>query len=48
LYRVLDADEMEVGRFALTLHPRELSWTVLRSVEDALAHKFGERWMEER
>jgi hypothetical protein len=48
LYLVQDADQLEVGRFAVPDHPRELSWTVLRSIEDALAHEFGGRWMEEK
>jgi hypothetical protein len=48
LYLVLDADELEVGRFSVPDHRRELSWTVLRAIEHALAHRFGERWMEER
>jgi hypothetical protein len=38
----------EVGRFAITGNSRELSWTVLRSIEEALAHLFGEKWMEEK
>jgi hypothetical protein len=48
LYLVQDAAQLEVGRFAVPDHPRELSWTVLRSIEDALAHEFGGRWMEEK
>jgi predicted RNA binding protein YcfA (HicA-like mRNA interferase family) len=48
LYVVQDSDELEVGRFTVPGHPRELSWTVLRSIEDALSHEFGERWMEEK
>jgi hypothetical protein len=48
LYVVVDADMVEVGRFSLTGHSRELSWTVLRSVEEALAPLFGDKWMEER
>lgn len=47
-YVVVDADMLEVGRFALTGHSRELSWTVLRSVEEALAPVFGDKWMEEQ
>jgi hypothetical protein len=48
LYLVLDADELEVGRISVPDHARELSWTVLRTIENALAHKFGERWMENK
>jgi hypothetical protein len=45
---VEDKDGLERGRFAVPDHPRELSWTVLRSIESALAPAFGERWMEEK
>ncbi|AOS63059.1 hypothetical protein TL08_11225 [Actinoalloteichus hymeniacidonis] len=38
----------QVGRFAITGHGRELSWTVLRSIEQALAPLFGAQWMEEK
>jgi hypothetical protein len=48
LYLVLDENEFEVGRVAITYHARECSWTVLRSTEDALAPLFGERWMEDQ
>ena len=48
LYVVLDADYRDVGRFAVPDHSRELSWTVLRSIEGALAGAFGDRWMEEK
>ncbi|GAA1243125.1 hypothetical protein GCM10009676_30820 [Prauserella halophila] len=47
VYVVTDAAGAEVGRFAITGHNRELSWTVLRSIEDALGHLFGAKWMEE-
>lgn len=46
LYAVLDSAGIEVGRFTLTHHPRDLSWTVLHSIEDGLAHLFGEDWLE--
>lgn len=48
VYVVLDPSGAQVGRFALTDHPRELSWTVLRNLEAALAPLFGDRWMEKR
>lgn len=48
IFVVQDREGAEVGRFAVTGHSRELSWTVLRSIEDALARLFGEKWMEER
>jgi hypothetical protein len=44
----LDEKGTEVVRFAVTGHKRELSWTVLWSIEDSLAPLFGEKWMEER
>ncbi|MFP5021988.1 hypothetical protein [Pseudonocardia phyllosphaerae] len=43
---VLDGSGAVVGRFVLTDHPRELSWVVLRNVENDLAPLFGEKWME--
>lgn len=46
VYLVLDAQGSEVGRIALTDHPGDLSWAVLRDVESKLAHLFGERWTE--
>ncbi|WP_228771355.1 hypothetical protein [Actinokineospora iranica] len=48
LYRLLDQDGLEIGRFAMPDHARALSWTVLRSIENAFAQEFGERWMEEK
>jgi len=30
------------------LLPRDLSWTLLRDLEDGLAHLFGEKWTEQR
>jgi hypothetical protein len=47
-YALIDSDGAEVGGFSLTDHPRELSWAVLRSFEDALAPLFGERWTEKK
>lgn len=46
IFIITDADDHEVARFGLTGHDRELSWTVLRQIEDGLAHLFGERWTE--
>jgi hypothetical protein len=48
IYCLRDDHGIEVGRFAITGHSRELSWTVLRSIEDALTSLFGERWLEEK
>lgn len=47
MHVITDADGQEVGRFGLTGHgDRELSWTMMRQIEDGLAHLFGEKWME--
>ncbi|GLW80507.1 hypothetical protein Aglo01_49880 [Actinokineospora globicatena] len=48
LYLLLDEAGAEVGRIVVPDHARELSWTVLRGIEEALAGEMGERWMEER
>lgn len=45
-HALVDSTGAEVIRFALTDHPRELSWTVLRNLEDRLAPFFGQKWME--
>jgi hypothetical protein len=47
-YLVLDHTGSEVSRFVMTGHRRELSWTVLRNIEKALAPLFGEAWMEDK
>jgi len=36
----------EVGRVALTGHAGDMSWTVMRSVEQALEPIFGTGWMD--
>ncbi|WP_232662682.1 hypothetical protein [Pseudonocardia sp. TRM90224] len=46
IYSVQSSEGIEVSRFGLTDHPRELTWTVLRGVETALAPWFGDKWME--
>jgi hypothetical protein len=48
IYRLRDEHGTEVGRFAVTGHNRELSWTVLRSIESALSSLLGEKWLEEK
>jgi hypothetical protein len=50
MYAVLDDTDTDtdVGRFGLTGHGGELSWTVLGNTEDSLSHLFGEKWMEKR
>ena len=48
IFVVLDADGAELARFAITGHNREVSWTVLRTIEKALEHLFGAKWMEDR
>lgn len=46
IYVLVDSSGTEAGRFGLTGHPRELSWTVLTRLEERLAPLFGEKWME--
>lgn len=46
IHVIKDADGKEIGRFGLTDHPKDVSWTVLSQVEDSLAHLFGKKWME--
>jgi hypothetical protein len=48
LYVIEDAAGAEVARFGLTGHARDLSWTVLRQLEDGLERLFGEKWTEKR
>ena len=43
-----DRAGIEVARFGLTGHPRDLSWALLTQLEDGLAHLFGTKWMEDR
>jgi hypothetical protein len=46
MFAVQDRDGREVARFGLTSHARDLSWTLLRELDDGLAHWFGEGWMD--
>ncbi|MCA1188737.1 MULTISPECIES: hypothetical protein [unclassified Saccharopolyspora] len=48
LFLLCDEDDRELVRFVLPGHQREVSWTVLRSIEGRLAPLLGEKWMEER
>ena len=48
IFVLADAEGNEVGRFGLTGHPRDLSRTVLESIEGSLAHLLGEMWTERR
>jgi hypothetical protein len=48
LYTLVDSSGTQVARFGLTDHSRELSWTVLRGIEEGLAPFFGEKWMDKR
>jgi hypothetical protein len=41
-----DGQGQEVGRVALVGHTGDMSWTVTRSVEQALEPIFGEGWMD--
>lgn len=42
VYVIRDEEDKEVGRFGLTSHSKEVSWTVMKSIEDGLEHLFGE------
>lgn len=43
---VVDEPGNELGRAALTGHSGDMTWTVTRSIEEALAPIFGEGWMD--
>ena len=47
-YVVVDHERRVQARFGITGHGEELSWTVLRTTEEALAPLFGPKWMEDR
>jgi hypothetical protein len=46
MHVLLDSAGNEVTRFGLTGHTKDMSWTMLRAIEDHLANQFGEKWME--
>lgn len=47
IHVVLDADGREIGRFSVTDHgSKDVSWGVLRTIENRLAGLLGEKWME--
>ncbi len=46
IYALPDSSGEEVVRFGLTRHARDLSWEVLRALEERLAPWFGEKWTE--
>lgn len=48
MYQLLDDAGTEQARFGLTDHPRDLSWSLLRAVEDGLAPWFGQNWTEKK
>ena len=49
IYALANSAGTEVSRFGLTSHgSKELSWTVLRALEEGLAHLFGDKWTEKR
>ncbi|MDN5861712.1 MAG: hypothetical protein L0H84_24185 [Pseudonocardia sp.] len=47
-YVLTDSTGQPVAKIGLTDHPRELSWTVLRNIEQTLNPWFGENWMEKQ
>jgi len=48
VHALLDQDGNEVARFGLTGHAEDMSWKLLRRLEDTLAPWFGQKWMEKR
>lgn len=46
LYQLVDVRGHEVVRFGVTDHPGDVSWLVLRRLEERLAPVFGEGWTE--
>ncbi len=46
LYQLVDAGGSEVVRFGVADHPGDVSWLVLRRMEERLAPVFGEDWTE--
>lgn len=47
IHVLLDSADREAGRFTITDHgSKDVSWGVLRTIEDGLAGVLGERWME--
>lgn len=48
MYALVDAEDREIERFGLTDHPGDISWLVLRRLEERLTEVFGGGWMEER
>jgi hypothetical protein len=48
IYALDDSSGLEVARFGLTSHPRELSWKLLTDLERGLAPLFGDKWTENR
>ncbi|MGH3854496.1 MAG: hypothetical protein ACRDR6_13575 [Pseudonocardiaceae bacterium] len=46
LYRLVYAGGSEVVRFGVTDHPGDVSWLVLRRLEERLEPVFGEDWTE--
>lgn len=45
IYGVMDNGK-EIGRFGLTGHSGDMSWTVTRNCEDALEPLFGQGWLD--
>lgn len=46
MWVVCDADGKELGRVGLTGHRGDMTWTVTRSIEQALVPIFGEGWLD--
>lgn len=46
IWVVVNESGDELGRVGLTGHSGDMSWTVTRSIEEALEPIFGEGWMD--
>jgi hypothetical protein len=48
MFALEDSSGLELARFGMTSHPRDLSWKLFTDLETALAPLFGDKWMEHR
>jgi hypothetical protein len=46
VYLLVDRGGSQVGRITVPPHPGDLSWVVLRDIEQKLESLFGEKWTE--
>jgi hypothetical protein len=48
MFALEDSSGLELARFGMTSHPRDLSRKLLTDLQTALAPLFGDKWMEHR